>query len=340
MQIPGIRLLLAALLTAGAAVYAQDTQGQDKDKTPANTGTVIKTETRLVVVDAVVTDKKDNYGKDLKQKDFKVFEDGKDQTIKTFSFEADPSSPLNNQKHYLVLFFDNSTMNISDQARARQAAEKFIDKNAGPNRLMAIVNFSGSLEMAQNFTDDADRLRQVVHGVKLPALSSNPGNGGARLPGLAGFGARNMILGLQSLAKGMADVPGRKILVLLTAGLPPTTEIRYDIEAAVSVCNKANVAIYPIDVRGLFTVSPSMMGPGTGRGRGPGGGGGGGAALPTPSRVRTALLALADGLRPPVRSAAFTNSFAESEQAGKGGGGGTTSGGGTSSGGTSSGGTS
>jgi VWFA-related protein len=332
---PLFRLLMAALLAAGAAVYAQDTQGQDK--APVNTGTVIKTETRLVVVDAVVTDKKDNYVKDLKQKDFKVFEDGKDQPIKTFSYEADPMSPLNNQKHYLVLFFDNSTMDLADQARAREAAGKFIDKNAGPNRLMAIVNFSGSMEMAQNFTDDADRLRQVVQGIKLPSMSSNPNNGGARLPGLAGFGARNMILGVQTLAKGMADVPGRKILVLLTAGLPLTTEVRYDIEAAVSVCNKANVAVYPIDVRGLFTGQPSIMGPGGGRGRGPGGGGGG-AALPTPSRVKTALLALADGLRPPIQAAAFTNSFTESEQAGKGGGG-TTSGGGTSGGGTTSGGT-
>jgi hypothetical protein len=136
-------------------------------------------------------------------------------------------------------------------------------------------------------------------------------------------------------------VPGRKILVLLTAGLPLTTEVRYDIEAAVSVCNKANVAVYPIDVRGLFTDSPSIMGPGGGRGRGPGGGGGGGgAALQAPSRVRTALLALADGVRPPIQAAAFSNSFVDSEQAGKSGGAGSSSGGGTSSGGTSSGGTS
>ena len=87
-----------------------------------DSGTVIKTETRLVVVDAVVTDKKDNYVKDLNKKDFKVLEDGKEQSITTFSYEADPASPLNGQKHYLVLFFDNSTMNLSDQQRARQAA--------------------------------------------------------------------------------------------------------------------------------------------------------------------------------------------------------------------------
>src|SRR6185312_14056791 len=199
------------------------------------------------------------------------------------------------------------------------------DKNAGPNHLMAIVNFSGNLEVAQNFTDDADRLRQVVHGVKLPVLSSNPANGGARLPGLAGFGARNMILGIQTMAKGMADVPGRKILVLLTAGLPLTNEMRYDIESAVSVCNKANVAIYPIDVRGLFNDMPSMD-PGGRGGRGGRGGGPGGAAMYTPSRVKSGLLALADRLRPAIQPAAFTNSFVAYDQAGRGGAGASTGG--------------
>src|ERR1700743_1066950 len=117
MQTFGTRLLMAVVLTAGAGVYGQDTQGEGNPQTPVNTGTGIKTETRLVVVDAVVTDKKDNYVKDLKQKDFKVFEDGKEQQTTQFALEADPASPLNGQKHYLVLFFDNSTMNLPDQQR-------------------------------------------------------------------------------------------------------------------------------------------------------------------------------------------------------------------------------
>ena len=66
----------------------------------------------------------------------------------------------------------------------------------------------------------------------------------------------------------MEDVPGRKILVLLTAGLPMNNDVRYAIEAAVSACNKANVAIYPIDVRGLFSDTPGI-GPGTGPGARP-----------------------------------------------------------------------
>jgi VWFA-related protein len=319
---------MAAVSIGAAALIAQGAgQDQDKSKPPVDSGAVIKTETRLVVVDAVVTDKKDNYVKDLTKKDFKVMEDGKEQSITTFSYEADPASPLNGQKHYLVLFFDNSTMNLTDQQRARQAATQFIDKNAGPNRLMAVINYSGSLDVTQNFTDDTDRLREVVKGTKLPSLSANPANGGARIPGLAGYGARNMIYALQTLAKGMEEVPGRKILVLLTAGLPMNNDVRYSIEAAVAACNKADVAVYPIDVRGLFSDTPGF-GPGTGgRGRGPGRG-----ELQVPSRVHAALMALAGGLQPAIQPAAFSSSFVEPDQAGGarggGGGGGSTGGGG------------
>src|SRR5579885_1847421 len=106
--------------------------------TTENAGAVIRAETRLVLVDAVVTDKKGNYIRDLSQKDFRVWEDNKEQTIKSFSLESDEGAPSNSQRHYLVLFFDNSSMTPGDQTQARQAAMKFIERNAAPNRLIAI----------------------------------------------------------------------------------------------------------------------------------------------------------------------------------------------------------
>ena len=72
-----------------------------------------------------------------------------------------------------MLFFDNSTMDFGEQGFARQAASKFIDANGGPNRLMAIVNFGGALQIAQNFTDDTLRLKNVVNGVKFSAVAPN-----------------------------------------------------------------------------------------------------------------------------------------------------------------------
>ena len=73
----------------------------------------------------------------------------------------------------MVLLFDNATMDFGDQTRARQAAAQFIDANAGPNRLMAIINYAGSISVAQNFTADADRLKKVVAGVKFSPTSPN-----------------------------------------------------------------------------------------------------------------------------------------------------------------------
>src|SRR5215469_6135341 len=99
------------LLSAGSASQAQQAEPQ---AAPGSIPTVT-TETRLVLVDTVVTDKKGNYIRDLSQKDFKVFEDGKEQPIKSFSSETGASSPTVNQKHYLVLFFDDSTMSVADQ---------------------------------------------------------------------------------------------------------------------------------------------------------------------------------------------------------------------------------
>src|SRR5262249_2218054 len=147
--------------------------------------------------------------------------------ISSFSYEADPASPNNNQKHYLVLFFDNASVKPGDQMQARSAAEKFVDNNTGPNKFIAVPNFSGTLKIAQNFTNDADRLRQVISKVGLSNVSTDDGGGstsGATLSSAATFGIQSVLMGIRSLAKGLADVPGRKVLVMLTAGFPMKDE--------------------------------------------------------------------------------------------------------------------
>src|ERR1039458_9073667 len=175
-----MRIRNIVLWTGVILASAGGARGQKVEQT--STPTVIRTETKLVLVDAVVTDKKGNYVTDLTQKDFDVLEDNKKQSIKTFAFEADPSSPLNNQKHYLVLFFDNASAGYGDQIQARQAAAKFIDGNTGPNKYIAIANFTGSLRITQNFTNDPERLKAVVSGVKMSTVSTtddgSAGSGG------------------------------------------------------------------------------------------------------------------------------------------------------------------
>ena len=69
-----------------------------------------------------------------------------------------------------------------------------------------------------------------------------------------------MLLSIRSLAKNLRAVPGRKMLILFSAGFPLSTERLSELTATIDVCNKANVAVYALDVRGLATGMPSAAG--------------------------------------------------------------------------------
>ncbi len=250
---------------AGAVADAQQAAA-----TPSASPDTIRVEARQVLVDAIVTDKKGNYVRDLEQKDFKVWEDGKEQALNSFSYEESTGSPTDSKRRYMVLFFDNSTMSAADQQQARLAAAKFIDANAGPDRLMAIAEFGGTIHISQDFTADAERLKKVVAGLQGSSVSPNaqaeiaslapPSPLGLSLSNAeADFGIHTVLLALRSLAKSLSAVPGRKTLVMLTSGFVMNPEYESELTAVIDTCNKANVAIYPIDTRGL--VAPNIGSP-------------------------------------------------------------------------------
>ncbi len=267
VNINRLKFLTAMIGLLGGATLAPQLLAQNTQQPPpVDNGTVIKTETRVVLVDAVVTDKKGAYVRDLKQKDFKVYEDGKEQQIRSFTFEADPNSPMAQQPRYIVLMFDNSTVGFSDQRYARDAANKFIDANAAPNRLMAVVNYGGTMSVAQNFTSNVDRLKAAVAGAKFSAVSPNETvdsgtvdarGASVRVPSSAGqFGIQSLLMQLRAFAKNLGSVPGRKSLILFTGGFVVPADQMSELTAVIDACNHSNVAIYPIDVRGLVSGAP------------------------------------------------------------------------------------
>jgi len=215
-----------------------------------NTGSsVIRSESRLVLVDTVVTDKKGNYDRSLTQKDFRVFEDNKEQVITSFSLES--GSEERSRKHYTILFFDDATAGPA-QAYARQAAAQFIDSNAGPNRPMAIAEFMSELRVTQNFTEDADKLKQAVAGVRFSggsgAATQAPARGRGRDAGASPdtYATRNFLRALQDVAQNLAGTPGRKTLVLISRGFPSSQDTLADINNTIAVFNRANVGIYTV----------------------------------------------------------------------------------------------
>src|SRR5258708_31922816 len=109
---------------------------------------------------------------------------------------------------------------------------------------------------SQNFTEDAERLKAVVKGVKFSSVSPNATPGVQLSGAMEDFGARDMILALRAFAKNLNSIPGRKTLILLTSGFAVAAEQISEVQATIDVCNRSNVAIYPIDARGLYVPMP------------------------------------------------------------------------------------
>jgi VWFA-related protein len=238
-------LIISLVAWSTCATFAQ---------APVSPGPVIQTETRVVLVDAVATDGKGNYVRDLTAKDFKVYEDDREQAITSFSFEGGRKSST---KHYIVLFFDDSNLDINDQPRARQAATRFVEAVAGEDRMIAVVDYNGTLRVTQNFTNDTARLTRAI-GTSRPGVfgAGEPDAQAGAEPALTttNFGTRNSFIALRSLAQNLASVPGRKTLVYLSPGFQiKVSEHGAEFNDALAACNRANVAIYTVDARGLVT---------------------------------------------------------------------------------------
>jgi VWFA-related protein len=225
-------------------------------------GPIIRSETRTVLVDAVAVDKKGKFVTDLAQKDFRVWEDGKEQKLTGFSLESSGVSPERPTRHYIAMFFDTSTAAQASQVAVHQQALRFVDGFASPDRDMAVIDygFDSGIHVAQNFTTDRDLLRKAVS--MLPASSGFTPNSSAALPpGRGGRGRsaadatntmrdtqayRNMMQALRNVATSLASIRGRKALVFFSASIPITPDILSALDAAVDACNKANVAIYAV----------------------------------------------------------------------------------------------
>jgi VWFA-related protein len=203
---------------------------------------MIRAEAREVLIDVTVAGRKNASPGDLTAKDFAVWEDGKRQKITSVSSaRADPETV---QKHF-VLFFDFSTMSVSEQAVSKKYAAGFIGGLASPDRYMAVASLNASgAHVLQDFTTASAALRKAVElpaDVRGQAPNSQQGMVAA---GSSGKGPIPLAAALEAVAGSLAPAPGRKALLLFTGGYGDSDFARF--KQTIAACNRANVAVYVI----------------------------------------------------------------------------------------------
>jgi Ca-activated chloride channel family protein len=220
---------------------------------------VIKTESNVVLVDVVATDKKGSYIRDLEKKDFHVFEDDAEQTVSSFSREAEAQPGAPEHRHYLVLFFDDSNLSANLQLTARQSAVKLVDCCASADQPMAVATFGRSLRLVQKFTADHQALKQAVNSIQYAAMKANAGDGAmeggiyfSAVSGMGGdYAAHSPLAAIRQFAMSLSNVPGRKMLIVFSGGISVDAERQQELNSALSALNLANVAAYPVNMQGV-----------------------------------------------------------------------------------------
>lgn len=267
MRLSTLVLLLAASASFGA-LHAQSN---------ANTPVTLRAESRLVVLDVVVTDRAGNPVPDLTESDFAVFEDKRPQPIRNFESVQDHMMPAGAEGKLLVqssadlrkigpapvtvLVLDELNTKYEDMALGRHSVEEFLRHQPRilpqPITLIA-VSFQHFLVL-RDFTQDRDALLDALLKHR-PAFPSE-----LIRTGISGAGERMAatLACIQEIATAQAGTPGRKNLIWIGQGFPSINSALLDqnqrdiIDAALrqitGVMLHGRITLFVADAAGLQT---------------------------------------------------------------------------------------
>jgi hypothetical protein len=164
------------------------------------------------------------------------------------SAQAAPATQASQNNRLVAMLFDFSTMTPEDQSLARAAGVAYVQNSLTPADLVCVMlATTGQPQVVQDFTADTTLIRVTIQG-----LGGFAGNGPA-----PGFGSR--VGNIEAAAKMLGALTQKKSLIYFSSGLTReglAMDEQAALKLAVIAATQANVAIFPIDVRGAFAPAP------------------------------------------------------------------------------------
>ena len=197
--------------------------------TASNTSTaesdsdVVKVETDLVTIPVSVFDRNGLYIPGLLAKDFKIFEDGKEQQIVYFGTSDKPFT--------VVLLIDTSPSTSYKIEEIRAAAKSFVDQLKPQDNVM-VISFDQGVHVHGEMTNDRQAIYRAID-------KANFGNG-TSLYDAVDVALRNQL----------AKIDGRKAIVLFTDGVDTTSRKTYDM--TLDEAEESESLIFPIYYNTFF----------------------------------------------------------------------------------------
>src|SRR6266699_654375 len=179
----------------------------------------------LVTVPVLVTTKNGQFVPNLKKDNFRVFEDGSQQTIANFKVEEAPITAV-----LLVEFASTTYPLLIDALRASYYFASTLKKDDW----VAVASFDMKPEILVDFTQDKNAVMGAINTLRMP-----------------GFSETNVFDALYDTLDRLDRVEGHKYIILVSTGIDTFSKLNLD-QITKKVKNTRDVTIFPISIGWLL----------------------------------------------------------------------------------------
>jgi Mg-chelatase subunit ChlD len=177
----------------------------------------LKTDTNLVTVPVIATTRDGIYIPDLRQEEFSIAEDGKQQEI---AFFATVNTPF-----HVVLMLDTSASTEQKLGEIKRAAATFVEQLQSVDRVK-VISFDNELRELCDFTNDRIVLRNAIY------------------KSVSGQGTR-LYDAFELALRSIRTIKGRKAIVLFTDGMDyHSADATFD--GSLRGLDEEGIIVYPI----------------------------------------------------------------------------------------------
>ena len=185
---------------------------------------VLRVETNLITIPVSVFDRNGLYIPGLRQKEFKVFEDGVEQEIAYFGTSDKPVT--------VALLLDTSPSTEYKIDEIHSAAESFVEQ-LGPQDSVMVIEFNSSVKVQTEATTDREKIVKAIYRAK--------------------FGEGTSLYNAvdEALRKQLSKITGRKAVVLFTDGVD-TTSRKNSYDSTLTFAEESDSLVFPIYYNTFF----------------------------------------------------------------------------------------